>query len=166
VRRAASTTRSICSRRALVFSYSPFNDTGTAIRGGIGPFYQSEGNIIFVSAPNIPPFIQSSTFQSGNLSNPSGVMAGATSLLSVTAIDPHLTLARTTNYSLGVQREMPWGVFWQVLYVGNDRRHNTAPADINLPTFAALQANAGFPRLWQPNQLRPVPGIIRRFGCI
>jgi len=90
------------------FSYSPFNDNRTAIRGGIGLFYDKpEGNIIF-SQLNIPPFIQSSTFQNGNLSNPSGGAAGAASLLGVSAIDPHLKVARTTSYSLGVQREMPW----------------------------------------------------------
>jgi len=158
VRRAASTTRSICSRRALVFSYSPFNDNRTAIRGGIGLFYdKAEGNIIF-SQLNIPPFIQSSTFQSGNLSNPSGGKAGAASLLSVTAIDPHLTLARTTNYSLGVQREMPWGVLLEVSYVGNEQRHILRQPDINLPTFAALQANAALPAPLATNQLRPYQG--------
>src|SRR6266851_1654336 len=92
------------------FSYSPFKDNRTAIRGGIGLFYDKpEGNIIF-SQLNIPPFIQSSTFQNGNLSNPSSGAAGGASLLGVSAIDPHLKLARTTSYSLGVQHEMPWGV--------------------------------------------------------
>jgi len=140
------------------FSYSPFNDNRTAIRGGIGLFYdKAEGNIIF-SQLNIPPFIQSSTFQSGNLSNPSGGKAGAASLLSVTAIDPHLTLARTTNYSLGVQREMPWGVLLEVSYVGNEQRHILRQPDINLPTFAALQANAALPAPLATNQLRPYQG--------
>ncbi len=140
------------------FSYSPFSDNRTAIRGGIGLFYDKpEGNIIF-SQLNIPPFIQSSTFQSGNLSNPSGGAAGAASLLGVSAIDPNLTPARTTNYSLGVQREMPWGVLMEVSYVGNEQRHILRQPDINLPTFAQLQANAALPAPLPLNRLRPYQG--------
>src|SRR6266481_1801530 len=140
------------------FSYSPFNDNRTAIRGGIGLFYDKpEGNIIF-SQLNIPPFIQSSTFQSGNLSNPSGGAAGAASLLGVSAINPNLTPARTTNYSLGVQREMPWGVLLEASYVGNEQRHILRQPDINLPTFAQLQANATLAAPLPLNRLRPYQG--------
>lgn len=140
------------------FSYSPFSDNRTAIRGGMGLFYDKpEGNIIF-SQLNIPPFIQSSTFQNGNISNPSGGAAGAASLLGVSAIDPNLTLARTTNYSLGVQREMPWGVLMEVSYVGNEQRHILRQPDINLPTFAQLQANAALAAPLPLNRLRPYQG--------
>jgi hypothetical protein len=140
------------------FSYSPFKDDRTVIRGGIGLFYDKpEGNIIF-SQLNIPPFIQSSTFQSGNLSNPSGGAAGAASLLGVSAIDPHLKVARTTSYSLGVQREMPWGILLEVSYVGNEQRHILRQPDINLPTFAQLQANAALSKPLPLNRLRPYQG--------
>ncbi len=140
------------------FSYSPFKDDRTAIRGGIGLFYDKpEGNIIF-SQLNLPPFIQSSTFQNGNISNPSGGAAGAASLLGVSAINPNLTLARTTNYSLGVQREMPWGVLMEVSYVGNEQRHVLRQPDINLPTFAQLQANAALAAPLPFNRLRPYQG--------
>ncbi len=140
------------------FSYSPFKDDRTAIRGGIGLFYDKpEGNIIF-SQLNIPPFIQSSTFQNGNLSNPSSGAAGGASLLGVSAIDPHLKLARTTSYSLGVQHEMPWGVLFEASYVGNEQRHILRQPDINLPTFAALQANAALPAPLPLNRLRPYQG--------
>src|SRR6266446_3471290 len=142
------------------FSYSPFNDNRTAIRGGIGLFYDKpEGNLIF-SQLNLPPFIQSSTFQSGNLSNPSGGAAGAASLLGVSAIDPHLKIARTTSYSLGVQREMPWGVLLEASYVGNQQRHILRQPDINLPTFAQLQANAALPTPLPLNRLRPYQGYL------
>jgi len=142
------------------FSYSPFKDDRTAIRGGIGLFYDKpEGNIIF-SQLNLPPFIQSSTFQNGNISNPSGGAAGAASLLGVSAIDPHLKIARTTSYSLGVQREMPWGVLLEASYVGNQQRHILRQPDINLPTFAQLQANAALPTPLPLNRLRPYQGYL------
>ncbi len=92
------------------------------------------------------------------MSNPSGGAAGAASLLGVSAIDPHLKVARTTSYSLGVQREMPWGVLFEVSYVGNEQRHILRQPDINLPTFAQLQANAA-PAVPLPlNRLRPYQG--------
>src|SRR5882762_2169625 len=142
------------------FSYSPFKDDRTAIRGGVGLFYDKpEGNIIF-SQLNLPPFIQSSTFQNGNISNPSGGAAGAASLLGVSAIDPHLKIARTTSYSLGVQREMPWGVLLEASYVGNEQRHILRQPDINLPTFAQLQANAALPTPLPLNRLRPYPAYL------
>lgn len=142
------------------FSYSPFKDDRTAIRGGIGLFYDKpEGNIIF-SQLNVPPFIQSSTFQNGNLSNPSGGAAGAASLLGVSAIDPHLKVARTTSYSLGVQREMPWGVLLEASYVGNQQRHILRQPDINLPTFEQIQANAALPAPLPLNRLRPYQGYL------
>ena len=140
------------------FSYSPFKDNRTAIRGGIGLFYDKpEGNIIF-SQLNLPPFIQSSTFQNGNLSNPSGGAAGAASLLGVSAINPNLKVARTTSYSLGVQREMPWGVLLEASYVGNEQRHILRQPDINLPSFAQIQANAALPAPLPLNRLRLYPG--------
>src|SRR6266852_3768095 len=140
------------------FSYSPFKDDRTAIRGGIGLFYDKpEANIIF-SQHNLPPFIQSSTFQNGNISNPSCGAAGAASLLGVSAIDPHLKIARTTSYSLGVQREMPWGVLLEASYVGNQQRHILRQPDINLPSFAQIQANAALPAPLPLNRLRLYPG--------
>jgi hypothetical protein len=76
----------------------------------------------------------------------------------VSAIDPHLKLARTTSYSLGVQHEMPWGVLFEASYVGNEQRHILRQPDINLPTFAALQANAALPAPLPLNRLRPYQG--------
>jgi len=140
------------------FSYSPFKDDRTAIRGGIGLFYDKpEGNIIF-SQLNLPPFIQSSTFQSGNLSNPSGGAAGAAALLQINAVNPQLKVARTTSYSLGVQREMPWGVLLEASYVGNEQRHILRQPDINLPSFEQIQANAAIPTPLPLNRLRPYQG--------
>jgi hypothetical protein len=53
---------------------------------------------------------------------------------------------------------MPWGVLLEVSYVGNEQRHILRQPDINLPTFAALQANAALPAPLPLNQLRPYQG--------
>ena len=146
------------------FAYSPSSDNRTAIRGGIGIFYDKpEGNIIFPLL-NTPPFPQVASFQNGNLANPSGGSAPATGLLpDITAIDPRLKVARTMNYSLGVQRELPLGILFEVSYVGNDGWHLLRQPDINQPSFSVLQANASLPASAQltTNQLRPYQGYNR-----
>src|SRR5262249_4494726 len=44
------------------FSYAPFNDDKTSIRGGFGMFYDKvEGNLIF-SQVNLPPFVSTPNF--------------------------------------------------------------------------------------------------------
>jgi hypothetical protein len=146
------------------FSYSPFRDDRTAIRGGFGIFYDKpEGNIIFPLL-NTPPFPQVAAFQNGNLSNPSGGSAPATGLIpDINAIDPHLKVARAMNYSFGVQHEMPLGILFEASYVGNQGRHLLRQPDINQPSFAVLQANAALPAAQQltTNQLRPYLGYNR-----
>jgi hypothetical protein len=146
------------------FSYSPFKGDRTALRGGFGIFYDKpEGNIIYPLL-NTPPFPQVASFQNGNLSNPSGGAAPATGLIpDIQAIAPNLKVARTMNYSLGVQHEMPLGILLEVSYVGNEGRHLIRQPDINQPSFAVLQANAALPAAQQKttNQLRPYLGYNR-----
>ena len=146
------------------FSYSPFRDDRTAIRGGFGIFYDKpEGNIIYPLL-NTPPFPQVASFQNGNLANPSGGSAPATGLVpDINTIDPHFKVGRTMQYSLGVQHEMPLGILFEVSYVGDEGRHLIRQPDINQPSFAVLQANAALPAALQltTNQLRPYKGYNR-----
>lgn len=146
------------------FSFAPFRSDRTAIRGGIGIFYDKpEGNIIFPLL-NTPPFPQVAAFQNGNLANPSGGSAPTTGLVpDIPSINPHLHVGRTMNYSLGVQHEMPLGVLFEVSYVGNEGRHLLRQPDINQPSFAVLQANALLAPAQQltTNQLRPYKGYNR-----
>jgi hypothetical protein len=144
------------------FAYAPFNDSRTAIRGGFGVFYdRAEGNIIF-SSLNLPPFSGSSQFNNGNLSNPSGGTPAALAPFGeISAIDPNLDIPYTMSYSLSVQRELPYGFFFEAAYVGNLGRHLLRQPDINQPTFDALRANAALPssQRAETNALRPYKGF-------
>ncbi len=143
------------------FSISPFSDNRTAIRGGAGIFYdRPEGNIIF-SSVNIPPYLSSSQFENGNISNITGGSASAVApFANINTINPALELPYTMSYSLSVQRELPWGVFGEVAYVGNQGRKLLRQPDINQATFDALVANAALPSSQRPstNTLRPFKG--------
>jgi hypothetical protein len=143
------------------FAYSPGSDNKTAIRGGFGIFYDKpEGNIIF-SAVNIPPFTDSAQFENGNLSNIRGGAASAAApFAEIFTIDPNLVLPYVMSYSLSVQRELPWGVFGEIAYVGNQGRRLLRQPDINQAPFDALRANAALPEAQRVsvNSLRPFKG--------
>ena len=146
----------------LSFAYSPFHDTKTSIRGGFGLYYDKvEGNLIF-SQVNVPPFIAQPQFDNGNLANPSGGTPSALAPFgTINAIDPHLKISYSMNFSLGVQRELPRGFFVEATYVGNEGRHLIRQPDLNAAPFAALAANAALPSAQRVsvNALRPYKGF-------
>ena len=146
------------------FSYTPFNDDKTSIRGGFGMFYDKvEGNLIF-SQVNLPPFVSTPNFDNGNLSNPTGgTPASAALLADINSIDPNLDIAYSMNFSLGLQRELPRGFFVEATYVGNLGRHLIRQPDLNAPSFKALTANlpANGGANVNINALRPYKGYNR-----
>jgi len=103
----------------------------TVIRGGYGMFFaRPQGNMIF-SQVNVPPVLQVSQFENGNLSNPGGASGVLAPNGSITAIDPKVVNGYTEQISMGVQRELPKGIFAEVSYVSNLGRHLLRQPNIN-----------------------------------
>lgn len=131
------------------------------IRGGGGLFYDKpEGNVIF-SQVNLPPFVPSVSVENANLANPlSGVASAATVLGGISALDPNMKIPRQIQYSIGVQRELPWGHFAEVTYVGNKGRNLLWQPNINIPSFEEELANQLLPSAERANTnfLRPYKG--------
>jgi hypothetical protein len=138
------------------FSFSPFNDDKTTIRGGFGIFYDKpEGNIIF-GQTGVVPFLSSVQYNNGNLSNITNGAGVAPTIFGMSAVDPNFKNAYSMQYSFGMQHELPYGVLGEVSYVGNQGRHEVRQPNINLPTLA--QVNAAFaantnPAITNPNQI-------------
>jgi hypothetical protein len=130
------------------FAYSV--DSKTVVRGGFGIFYdRPEGNLTF-SQVNLPPFLQNSEFDNGNLATPSGgVPANTLPIATISAINPNLKFSYVEQYSLNVQRDLWKGLFLETSYVGALGRHLLREPNINQPSFAALSANAALPTAQQ-----------------
>ncbi|HEX4949297.1 MAG TPA: carboxypeptidase-like regulatory domain-containing protein [Blastocatellia bacterium] len=144
------------------FAYAPFSDNKMAIRGGFGMFFdRPEGNLIY-SSGNLPPFAGSSQLENGNVANLTTARASAPAPFGgIIAIDPNLETPRTMNFSLSVQRELPWGMFFETAYVGSLGRHLLRRPDINQAPFEAQVANQALPAAQRKsvNALRPYLGF-------
>jgi len=134
----------------------------TVIRTGFGMFYDRiQGNPTFYTLNN-PPYVGSASYQYGNLSNIAGGATVSAPWGAIQTIDPHLKIPYSEQFSFGIQRELPLGLFAQANYVGSLGRHLLVEPDINQPAWAVL---AAAPSTANVNALRPFAGysVIQQF---
>jgi len=148
------------------FAWTPTGSAEMAVRGGVGLFYdRPEGNLLFGGANNgplnNPPYNLSAQYENGNLSAPGGGAVPAPAPLgTIAALDPNLKVPRSWNWSVSVQRALPWGIFGEIGYVGSKGQNLLRQPDINQPSFEALAQNAALPAAQRANTnfLRPYKG--------
>jgi hypothetical protein len=114
------------------FAYSLFSDNRTVVRGGFGIFYDHpEGNLLGlgINSQGYVPWAQSVSISGTDASlsqfdsSPGPAAVAGPSTISLNGVDPNLVVARSYQYSLAVQRELPAAMLLQVAYVGNLGRH-------------------------------------------
>jgi hypothetical protein len=129
----------------------------TVLRGGYGMFFaRPQGNMIF-SQVNVPPVLLVSQFENGNLSNPGGASGVLAPNGNITAIDPKVVNGYTEQISIGVQRELPKGIFAEVSYVSNLGRHLLRQPNINQIPFDLNAANQALPSAQRATNATLVP---------
>ncbi len=122
------------------FAYSA-NDK-TSIRGGYGMFYfRPEGNLTF-SQVNVAPFLSNTEFDNGNLAT-LGTGTPNTSAIqgTITAIDPNFKTPYIQQYSLGVQRQLPYDMLLETSYVGNVGHRLPRQPNVNFANLPGVAAN-------------------------
>ncbi|WP_263417603.1 TonB-dependent receptor [Terriglobus albidus] len=122
------------------FAYAA-NDK-TSIRGGVGLFfYRPQGNLVF-SQLNLPPFLQNTQFSNGNLATLTSLSAANNGLQgTISAVNPANKNPYTWQYSLGVQRQLPWAVLFEANYVGSVSRHQLRQPNVNIPDVLSAYTN-------------------------
>jgi hypothetical protein len=135
----------------LGFAYNVFGDGKTALRGGVGIFYNrptTEG--YFSNFVGQPPNAYAPTLTWGQIST----LGSATGLLSpgnVYAPDLAGKIATVTNYSLSIQRDIGFKTVIDVGYAGTIARHLQWQVDQN-----AIPIGADF----RPANLDPTTGKV------
>lgn len=136
-------------------AWDPFGDGRTSVRAGYGMYFDRTLVGIFLQNAFVnPPFAFSSAFNAagaaGNptLSNPRGGAArdNEAIVVGLIATSPEFKVPTTHQFSLGVQRELPWSFNLDLSYVGTRGRNMLRPYDINkTPPGTAAPSNAGRP---------------------
>ena len=126
------------------FAYNPDGRGITAVRGGIGVFYDRVLNGIWEQNAFANPIYAPATtitnapfdaIRSGSLAGPSYGPNGLTATGTPTFTVPHYV-----NYNLSVQRQLLPTTTLEVAYVGNVARHLVGQFDKNQPTVSAWSA--------------------------
>jgi len=138
------------------FAYDLFGNGKTAIRGGLGMFYdRPAGNIYLLSMALNPPINYASSVYNGNIDNP-GASLSDIFPSALTSTGSEFKTPYSITYNLSVQQQLPVSLILDVAYVGSQSRHLARGRDVNQLRAGTLTRpeNKGV----NTNALRPYPG--------
>jgi hypothetical protein len=111
----------------LGFAYDVFGNGTTALRGGAGVFFERyQQNVFNFGGISNPPTVYTPTIYGGNIANISPSLANGAPLTpsgGILSSDRVGNIPTTYGYNLGLQRELPYKLVFDMGYVGNISRH-------------------------------------------
>ena len=129
-------SRGIMPEPRIGFAWDAMGNHKGVVRGGFGMTHdRSQGNLIFNPAFNNPllevtPTVSTPTYLNfSDIANAPQAAPGP--LSSVEGADRAGQVPTVYSYSLGVQREVGWGISFDIAYVGTQSRHLITARDIN-----------------------------------
>jgi hypothetical protein len=152
----------------LGFSYDPWGDGRTAVRGGFGLTYNmvpSNGSFANPTNSN-PPNQFNPEIYYGSIATYRG-SSGVLFPNNVTGFERDMKFPRLASWSFGVQRDIGKGVSVDLTYAGNSGKYLSQQRDLNTIPYGArfdpTNADPTNPAVPLPdNFLRPLPG----FGAV
>ncbi len=144
------------------FAYDPSGKGRTAIRGGIGMFYNRLNANVWLPLVAQPPLVQTPVINFGQLST----LLSSTGLLfpsNILGLDREGKVPTVINYSFSVQHNIGWGVVVDAAYAASLGRHLYWNRDVNpIPAGADFNSRNFDPtlpgRVLPPAFLRPLTG--------
>src|SRR5205823_7540205 len=140
------------------FAWSPFGSTKTVVRGGFGWAYNrvNISNAINDFENGLTPRVDYRETSLGTLSGSTGI--APITVRSYAARDEASRNVPTVyDYSLSLQREIPFGMILDVAYIGNLQRHQTVTFNLN-----AIPLGTAF----NPKYIRPGVAGSNFFGPV
>ena len=146
----------------LGFAWDVTGDGRTAIRGGAGIFYDRFSDDNILDLVELPPLLNTFTTNYTTVRDlqASPLTATPTAVRYFPTFNPPVVY----NWSLGVQRDVKWGLVADVAYVGNASRHQGPVAvDINgRPYGYTYQASSLDPTNVSGGIVQPLPDDLLR----
>lgn len=122
------------------FTWDPWKNGQSAIRGGFGVFYDRPVTNATRDQAASPPFVRSVVISNGLVDNPGGGVASSAPPGGFEALATDFQAPTVYQWSVGYQRALPWKMALDMNFVSNEARHLLRVRELNFVTPGATGA--------------------------